>query len=97
MSEFISTKTPCQCRSHHQKFFYKTINKLNYKRDNQIGQSVLIRQNDFELTLDHQTIINDDLINDDLINDDLINYHFKYKHEKEDLEVETIFSMKSQQ
>jgi hypothetical protein len=28
MSEYISTKTPCQCRSHHQKFFKKTLDKI---------------------------------------------------------------------
>ncbi len=28
MSTFISTKTPCQCRSHHQKFFKKTLDKI---------------------------------------------------------------------
>ncbi len=45
MSEFISSKTPCQCRSHHQKFFKKTLDKiLLTKSDKEDSQYLQIQE-----------------------------------------------------
>ena len=47
MSEFIKTKSPVQCRSHHQKFFKKIMNELEQDKSMYIEPQFSIQNGEY--------------------------------------------------